>query len=926
MAQLVDGKLDEGARQQIEAHVDGCAACRRLLAEFARNANPNHGGPAILTTAVGGDASTAPIDDDQVAAHRRALNTLLNKLVPTPLARGESVGRYLIVDVVGRGGMGIVYSAYDPELDRKVALKLLLADSARSDNLRHRLRREAQAMARLSHSNVVTVYDVGIHDDQLFIAMELMEGATLVHWLQAEPRKVSEVLEQFAAAGRGLEAVHAAGFVHRDFKPANVLVGRDGRVCVSDFGLARLVAHSGDSASSPDLVQAKAATLTEGGTLLGTPSYMAPEQLEGKPADARSDQFAFCVALYEALYGERPFAGKTVAELRQAVRNGQVREPALDSTAPPRVRQILLRGLQTDPAKRYESMTALLRDLGRDPARRRRRAAVVGAALLATFIFGVVATRATQQPHFDCHAGDHRLNGIWDPTTKTAIHSAFGRTGRPYAEDAWRAVERNLDSFAGAWTRSYTEACETVHVRGEQSAELLDLRMDCLNHRLDQVAALTVLLAKADAPLLEKAASAVQESSDLSSCADVPALRSRQPPPSEPARRAAYDALDGHIAQLQALKAAGRNSDLRKAVDPVVDEARRVDHPVLLSDALRLLGESHIVLGEFKDTELPLHQAAAFAERGGDDGRVALAWDDLALVAGDTGHGEEGKRWLEYAAAAGQRAGHDLIRQALHLRAAGQIATNFDRAGEAAATLTDSAAAYHQAGAPLLEAASLVAAGFSFIADSQIDKAVERCQRALELFEGLLGPKHPLLGGVLSCLSASAIEGRRLPEAVRLGRRAVAIYEDSDQQIGAPAAAAAWSTLAQASIELEDFQGGLAALDKAESYGSTGSPWNEHLLQYQRGEALLGLGRASAALPRLEAAYQWMAKEGGDKQTQAAWGLPLAKALLALGKERARAIDLARQAETEFTKAPPIPSNEAIRQEAAAWLRAHGVE
>ncbi|WP_434387001.1 serine/threonine-protein kinase [Melittangium boletus] len=249
-----------------------------------------------------------------------------------PLPDGQ-VGRFIPLKVLGQGGMGVVYAAYDPDLDRKVALKLLLVKDGDTDVQlgRARLLREAQAMARVSHPHVIPVFEVGTWAGQVFVAMELVEGGTLREWLNARPRSWREVLEKYLAAGRGLAAAHAAGLVHRDFKPANVLVGRTGRVHVTDFGLARPVAQpeledpaaSEDTPRSPHPLLAPGASLTLSGMVMGTPRYMSPEQFRGDVLDARSDQFSFCAALYMGLYGTRPFEPKRMSlAARRSQRDG----------------------------------------------------------------------------------------------------------------------------------------------------------------------------------------------------------------------------------------------------------------------------------------------------------------------------------------------------------------------------------------------------------------------------------------------------------------------------------------------------------------------------------------------------------------------------------------------------------------------------
>src|SRR5579862_4327593 len=287
LAALLEGRLDSSEAAALAAHFDGCDDCRALVADAAR-----------LRTAPDSRGAPPSPEDPTLPAHGRAI----------AVARGATIGRYVILERLGQGGMGVVYRAYDPELDRRIALKLVRADSRHHLALRQRLVREAQAMARVSHANVLTVYDAGTVGDEVFIAMELVDGVTLGRWLRAERRAWRDVIDRFVGAGRGLAAAHAAGLVHRDFKPDNVLVAASGAVRVTDFGLARAARESDpDAAPSPS---ASPSRLTQTGAVLGTPAYMAPEQVRGEAVDARADQFSFCVALYEALWGETPFSGK----------------------------------------------------------------------------------------------------------------------------------------------------------------------------------------------------------------------------------------------------------------------------------------------------------------------------------------------------------------------------------------------------------------------------------------------------------------------------------------------------------------------------------------------------------------------------------------------------------------------------------------
>ncbi|HWB77059.1 MAG TPA: serine/threonine-protein kinase, partial [Nannocystaceae bacterium] len=426
-------------------------------------------------------------------------------------ARGETIGRYVVIDRIGEGGMGIVYAAYDPELDRKLALKLLHHDTGdRAEARRLRLVREAQAMARLSHRNVIVVHDVGTFDDQVFVAMEFIDGRSLAAWLASTPKPSwSEVLGVLVEAGQGLAAAHDAGLVHRDFKPDNVMIANEsaglGRVVVTDFGLARAAGNNEDSGAlpmKPDEHDASvsrlagkgtlAATVTAVGAIMGTPAYMAPEQHLGRPADARSDQFAFAVVLYEGIYGQRPFPGDDVASLAYHVTAGNLREPPAQSNVPGWLARVLVRALAIDPRTRYPDMHALLDELVRDRSWRPRWwaiAAGVGAAALT----GVYAGFALDREPAPCSAGADRIAAVWNSARAEAIHARFAQTGLSYVEEQWPVLRAELQSYAKQWSGAYVDACEATHVRGEQSDALLDARMLCLSRRIDELGALLEL-------------------------------------------------------------------------------------------------------------------------------------------------------------------------------------------------------------------------------------------------------------------------------------------------------------------------------------------------------------------------------------------------------------------------------------------------
>ena len=375
----------------------------------------------------------------------------------------EVLGRFRIERKLGEGGMGVVHAAFDPDLERRIALKVLR--HASSDDARARLLREARAMAKLSHPNVITVFDVGSADDQDFVAMELIDGETLGEWMQhARPRR-RETLAAFMAAGRGLAAAHAEGLVHRDFKPSNVLRSRAGRIVVTDFGLARLADSPGEPVSEPAAATSGATTRTVTGALVGTPAYMAPEQWTGGTPTPATDQFAFCVALWEALAGARPYAGTTLDELKTAVLAGPA---SVDSEPIPRaLRGVLRRGLAIDPAHRWPSMDALLGALEQIIGRRRR--VIITAAALAAVAGVVVLVVAARRP-----SGDGCSPPAFDPAVVWSKARATALAAR--APDAARVIAADI----ATWNRVRPRACTAA-------PQVRSARLACLDSALERL-------------------------------------------------------------------------------------------------------------------------------------------------------------------------------------------------------------------------------------------------------------------------------------------------------------------------------------------------------------------------------------------------------------------------------------------------------
>lgn len=556
--------------------------------------------PSSDSATLDGEGGTAP------EPHEREL-----------VVRGASIGRYLVLDVAGHGAMGVVYRAYDPELEREVAVKLLRRSfGAHDERSAGRLRREAQAMARVSHPNVLPVYDAGTHGGHVWIAMEYLRGETLTAWCSAPTRTREEIVAMFVQAARGLAAAHQAGVVHRDFKADNVLVGADGRARVVDFGLAS--AARGRETAQPGTHHSARPVVDVGGVdvgVAGTPRYMAPEQHFGRETDGRADQFAFCVALFEALYGRPPFTGSTIGEL--ALRKHERRidfDP--DAVVPSWLRGVILRGLDPDPTARYPTMDALASTLLDDPASRRRRiwriagvgALVLGAAAASSW--GV----AQQRP---CRDAARKLDGIWNVARGDRIAEAFAASGVSYAEDTSQLVRAALDVHAKAWIEAHDAACAATKIHGEQSNELLDLRIACFDRQRAELAAVLDLFDAADATTVERAVSAVRGLPRPDVCDQTATLLEIMPPPTDPATEDAIVGIETQLASATAVRLAGRTADASALAQAALTEARTLGYAPLIARAALEAGYSHRD-ADSQGTRTLYYEALEQAFAGGD--------------------------------------------------------------------------------------------------------------------------------------------------------------------------------------------------------------------------------------------------------------------------------------------------------------------
>jgi tetratricopeptide (TPR) repeat protein/predicted Ser/Thr protein kinase len=878
-------------------------------------------------------------DDEQRPTETVGISKLEMPGVRPLLARGAQVGRYLILHPLGQGGMGVVYAGYDPELDRKVALKLLRPDRARGEAARSRLLREAQAIARLSHPNVVAVFDAGSFGDQVFLAMELVTGRTLREWLDGGSRSWREVVALFLGAGRGLAAAHAAGLVHRDFKPENVLLGDDGRVRVVDFGLAR---PAGIEAAEDDP-----------GVIRGTPAYMAPEQLRGAPADARSDQYGFCVALWEALYGVRPGASQA-SQASQTSRR-----------VPPWLRQALERGLSSEPADRHASMDALLAVLGRDPWLLRRRLLAAAAVLLMLGAAGLAWQRSRQAL---CGGGEERVAALWNAPRRQALHDAFTATRISYAEAVSATVARAFDRYFAGWTAAHREACEATRVRGEQSEEMLDRRMACLDRRLRQAGALVDVFAHADAGLVKTAVDVTGKLEAVDDCSDATALLAAAPRPRDPAVRGRIAAAEQSLARAQALSDAGRDEAALHDLDGVVAEARAVAYRPLEARALYLKGYAQNMLGHSHDAEATLFDAVLAAEASADRELSGLAAAQLARAVGlDQGRREEGRRWIRLAQSSVEGIkGHAAVQVKL-LNSLGVVLQRDGLYREEEATYRQALAlAERSLGADsALTATILSNLGVALNLQQRDEESIAASLRGLAIRRRVLAPDHPDLGRSYNTLGNAYSNLGRKDEALAMYHQARQVFVASYGE-GHPLTASADGNIGTVLKDLKRFdealpyyQRCLAAFQANEPDGpnvamalsnlgellTIEKRYAEALPEYRRAlaidlkllgpshpdlaydlkgvaDALAGLGRTREAIPYFERALAIRQSTQTPAEQVANSRYSLAKALWTTG-DRERAIRLARQAYAGYTGAQG-GNAKAMAVTVHDWLRERG--
>lgn len=946
------------------------------------------------------DLPTAQLGPDELAD---VAVPVASAVVDPPFAPGSRIGRYLVLAHLGSGGMGDVLAVYDPELDRRVALKLLKAQRGDRVEARARLRREAQALAALNHPHVITVHDVGVIEGQVYVVMEYVQGDTLGQYLAAAAaaRRPDwrEILSVFMAAGRGLAAAHAAGLVHRDFKPGNVMIGTDGRVRVMDFGLVRRYGEeaSVDAADSVDApsgsaelpvlesgetealdswlrrLSASSSTrlsdkLTQTGASIGTPAYMAPEQWRLEPVSARTDQFSFCVALHEALYGVRPFVGDSYRELARAVVAGKLVAPPPGHGVPAWLRKVLVRGLARDPDDRYPTMEALLAALADDPSVRRKKWAaglgVVGLVVAAAWSFA--AQRTHEAPR--CEGLDGKLAGAWDEDRRAVLRDAFATVQLGYAGETWQRVEGHLDAYAAAWVGARIDACEAAD-RGEQSQQLLDRRMACLDDRLGHLRATVDVLATVDEGGVKKAVGAVLNLPSLDDCADAEALLREVPLPDDPELAAAVEALDARLREATAEQELGHFQAALDLARAVLVESETLAHPPLQVRARVRVGLLEAALGQFPAAKTTLEQAYHAALRLRMFGDAASAADKLVYVYGlGLAKYAEAEAWGPHALSTAAL-GESEAMQAATLNDLGIVAALQSKHDDAWDYFEQAVAIKRTLYGPdhPLVASSLDNLGNVARIRGDLERARELQTRALTIRETALGPAHPAVANTLGNLGNLAMAEGELAEARRLFEKELVIKCDAlghdhpavavthtnlctvaaelgeldvarreceralvinEAAMGLEHAEVALSLINLGELDLLDakLDDALARFERARTIQSATLEPDDParaLLAAGLGEVLLRLGRSAEARTLLEQLLPLLERETIDTEDiprlRARARFALARARFALAGSDATA----RAAARELAVGARADLDERYQSELDAWLAAH---
>ncbi|MEM9553077.1 MAG: serine/threonine-protein kinase [Acidobacteriota bacterium] len=670
----------------------------------------------------------------------------------TGIQIGTLIGRFLVLYRLGSGGMGVVYAAFDRELLRRVALKVVRRRGSQ-DDWKVFSRVEAQAMARLNHSNTVTIYDVGIHGDRIYIAMEFVAGVTLDEWQRQRPRSWQSLLDVVTEAGKGLAAAHDSGLIHRDFKPSNVLVTDDGKVKVLDFGLAHLQDGQEEGLEFRG----------------GTPGFMAPD---ASPS-AATDQFSFCVTLFTCLAGTGQ-DGQDLAQDIESISRGA--EPDQSWGATPRwLRRVIRRGLAQRSSDRFDSMHELLKRLSwRQRRRRHQRMAGSAFLLLAT---AIVASFGWSWPDVEpCEGAGRHWMPVWNEHRRVGLREVAEATHLPGATQAVRFVESAIDNYRADWIDAHNESCRSSLVHQDQSAKLYDLRMACLYDRLAEARAFLRMIETADNTVLLNAPRAADQLAPIEACNDLSELALVSPPPKHSMLQVnrVRAAVEAQRARLRV----GEPVDL-EALRDAADRAQAMDYPPLEAQALLVLGSTlDSVEGESLQAAEVLEHALWLAMASGD--RAAQAEVAIRLMSLTSYHIKvpaESDTWEEIARAS-TAAVRDSVPALVVQFEAGLGYREWARGNMESARRHYYAALDVAAHEPSVPRPVVITVLNNAALAARPSESIEYLERAIAL-AGEYGESNPLLARPLLNLASRLNSEGRFDDALRMAERSLEINSAS---------------------------------------------------------------------------------------------------------------------------------------------------
>ena len=701
---------------------------------------------------------------------------------PQPPAR---IGDYIVLHHLGEGGMGIIYAAYDEGLDRKIAVKLLRS----STRHRARLEREAKALARLNHPNIVQVYEIGMFEGAPYIAMEFVDGVTLDAWLEAEPRSLDAILAVFREAGRGLAIAHQKHLIHRDFKPTNVMVRHDGRVAVMDFGLAR--GNDGDSLEDaeedvrPLLSGLLQSDLTLTGAMMGTPAYMAPEQFVGGETDVHTDQFSFCVALWQAIHGERPFGGDNLAAISVSVTQGELRPPARREV-PGWLNKVIARGLEVRPEDRWESMEALLEALEADPGQRRRTVAIAGGLLGVLFVGSGsllwVEQRERDELAATCQTESEAIYAEWNEATMDAAAASFEATKLSYANESYTRAAEWMERYAGQWQASRLAACRAHHLEASIDADFYAAQSACLDEHAEVFTELARSWTDASEHTVRRAVRVAAELPRIEPCADERWLSLREEPPSDPETRERVEALEAELVLANAQKRAGEREQALLSLEQTLVAAQVLGWDPLIAKVELARGSVLRDLAKFDEARAAFESAFLAAGRAGDDLQALEAASRMTGLLGMIlAEFDEGRHWARLAG---------MLLDRMDLRGTTQEAGVLNPLGAIQAQTGEGEAAIVSFGGALeiwrsvfgdehpLAAKALGNLAVAHMKIGNLDESIAVQEQALAIREATLGEHHPDIAHSLLNLGLAVEQSGNAERALELYRRALAIREE----------------------------------------------------------------------------------------------------------------------------------------------------